>query len=62
MPAGDPRRLLPWLVNHLTGRGLAVSPALGVTCGSYTGMHFVDRPGEAVGRIAGLPDVRLAIV
>jgi 2-keto-4-pentenoate hydratase len=61
-PAGDPRRLLPWLVNHCTKRGLTVSPAMIVTGGSYTGMHFPVGPGEAVGRIAGLPEVRLAIV
>lgn len=60
-PAGDPRRLLPWLVNHWTGRGLTVSPAMIVTGGSYTGIFFPDGPGEAVGRIAGLPEVRLTI-
>lgn len=60
-PAGDPRRLLPWLVNHWVGRGLTVSPGMVATGGSYTGIFFPGGPGEAVGRIAGLPEVRLTI-
>ncbi|HEY2023004.1 2-keto-4-pentenoate hydratase, partial [Paraburkholderia sp.] len=39
-PAGDPRRLLTWLVNHASSRGIAVTPEMVVTTGSYTGMFF----------------------
>ncbi|WP_454739962.1 2-keto-4-pentenoate hydratase [Cupriavidus necator] len=58
-PAGDPRRLLPWLVNHVTARGMTLEPGAIVTTGSYTGMHFPQGPGVALGRIAGLPPVEL---
>ncbi len=60
-PAGDPRRLLPWLVNHCTGLGLSVVPGTIVTAGSYTGIHFPERPGVYVGEITGLSPVQLTI-
>lgn len=60
-PAGDPRRLLPWVVNHCTARGMTVGHGTLVTTGSYTGMHFPDKPGAALGRIAGLPAVELIL-
>jgi 2-keto-4-pentenoate hydratase len=60
-PAGDPRRLLPWVVNHCTTRGLRFEEGTIITTGSYTGVHFVDRPGIAEGEIAGLPPVQLSI-
>lgn len=60
-PAGDPRRLLPWLVNHCIGQGVALTPEMIVTAGSYSGVHFPDRPGTAIGQIAGLPPVQLVI-
>jgi len=60
-PAGDPRRLLPWLVNHVTSRGVAFTEDIWVTTGSYTGMHFPEAAGVAVGKFDGLPDIRLAV-
>ena len=60
-PAGDPRRLLPWLVNHVTSRGVAFSEDLWVTTGSYTGMYFPEAAGTAVGKFDGLPEVRLTL-
>lgn len=61
-PAGDPRRLLPWLVNHCTQmRRIALTPDMIVTTGSYTGMFLVDHPGVARGRIDGLPPVDLEL-
>ena len=60
-PAGDPRRLLPWLVNHVTSRGVAFSEDIWVTTGSYTGMHFPEAAGTAVGKFDGLPEIRLRI-
>lgn len=60
-PAGDPRRLLTWLVNHATSRGIAVTPATIVTTGSYTGMFFPKNAGTASGRIEGLAPVSLTL-
>ena len=60
-PAGDPRRLLAWTVNHCVARGIALGGDVLVTTGSYTGMHFPDGPGTAVGRISGLPPVQLTL-
>ncbi|WP_168791927.1 2-keto-4-pentenoate hydratase [Paraburkholderia aromaticivorans] len=61
-PAGDPRRLLTWLVNHATSRGIAVTPEMVVTAGSYTGMFFPQTAGTASGRIEGLAPVSLTLV
>ena len=61
-PAGDPRRLLTWLVNHACGRGIAVTPEMLVTTGSYTGMYFAAGPGAAIGEFEGLPPVTLTLV
>ena len=58
-PAGDPRRLLAWTVNHSVSRGLAVERGTVLTVGSYTGLAFPDAPGTAVGSIEGLPAVEL---
>lgn len=60
-PAGDPRRLLTWLVNHATSRGIAVTPATVVTTGSYTGMFFPKNAGTASGRIEELAPVSLTL-
>lgn len=63
-PAGDPRRLLTWLVNHATQRGMALPAGTVVTTGSYTGMHFPDvssGPGEVLGHIDGLPPVAFTL-
>ena len=61
-PAGDPRRLLPWLVNHHTQNGLSVTPEMVVTTGSYTGMYKTSGPGLAVGQIRGLPAVSVELI
>jgi 2-keto-4-pentenoate hydratase len=58
-PAGDPRRLLAWTVNHSVSRGLAVERGTVLTAGSYTGLAFPEAPGTAVGSIEGLPAVEL---
>jgi 2-keto-4-pentenoate hydratase len=60
-PAGDPRSLLPWLVNHITGRGIAVTPEMVMTTGSYTGMFFPQSTGTATGTFADLPPVCLEL-
>ncbi len=58
-PAGDPRRLLGWLVNHCVSRGLTLERGTVLTCGSYTGMYFPEGTGIAKGTIDGLPPVQL---
>ncbi len=60
-PAGDPRRLLTWLVNHATSRGITVTPDMIVTTGSYTGMFFPRSAGMANGCIEGLPPVSVTL-
>lgn len=60
-PAGDPRRLLTWLVNHASSRGIAVTPEMVVTAGSYTGMFFPRTAGTANGRIEGLAPVSVTL-
>lgn len=61
-PAGDPRRLLPWLVNHACARGLTVTPQQVITTGSYTGMYFVRAGGRFVAEIKGLPAITLDLL
>ena len=60
-PAGDPRRLLTWVVNHCTSRDLAITPETIITTGSYTGMYFPESLGVAIGKIDGMPPVQLAL-
>ncbi|WP_397453259.1 2-keto-4-pentenoate hydratase [Pseudomonas sp. NA-150] len=61
-PAGDPRRLLPWLVNHHTRHGLTLPQDFVITTGSFTGMFFADSPGEVKGQIQGLPALSLSLI
>jgi 2-keto-4-pentenoate hydratase len=60
-PAGDPRRLLCWLVNHCRVQGLALPAGSIITTGSYTGMEFPKRTGHVSGKIEGLPTVVLEL-
>lgn len=60
-PAGDPRRLLPWLVNHHTQQGRTLPKDFVITTGSFTGMYFPQAQGQVVGVIEGLPPVKLDI-
>jgi 2-keto-4-pentenoate hydratase len=58
-PAGDPRRLLAWTVNHSVAQGIAFERGTVITAGSYTGLAVSEKAGEVVGSIDGLPPVRL---
>ena len=60
-PAGDPRRLLHWLVGHCNAQNIALPAGTVITAGSYTGMLFPEEAGLVVGEIAGLPPVRFEI-
>ncbi len=59
-PAGDPRRLLAPFVRQCALRGLPVQPQHWITTGSYSGIFFVDRPGNAVGELEGFPILNLS--
>lgn len=61
-PAGDPRRLLAWVVNHHTQNGQSVTPDLVITTGSYTGMYLTKGPGLAQGEIRGLPPIEMELI
>lgn len=56
-PAGDPRRLLSWLVNHCRTSGLSLPAGSIITTGSYTGLELPAQAGTVRGEIAGLPAV-----
>jgi len=56
-PAGDPRRLLPWLVDHCRRHAIALPAGTFITAGSFTGMYFPKKPGTVTGRIAGPPAI-----
>jgi 2-keto-4-pentenoate hydratase len=58
-PAHDPRRLLPWLVNHCTSQGLSLPMGAVVTTGTYTGLYVPDCAGTLTAEIAGLPPIEL---
>jgi len=60
-PAGDPRRLLAWTVNHSVARGVAVEAGTVITAGSYTGIYLVSSPGVVRGEIDGLPPVQFTL-
>jgi 2-keto-4-pentenoate hydratase len=61
-PAGDPRRLLHWVVAQCRRQGMTLSAGTVITTGSYTGMVFPTAPGVVTGTIAGLPPIRFEIV
>lgn len=61
-PAGDPRRLLAWVVRHCHEQGILLRAGTPITAGSYTGMFFPQERGTVEGRIAGLPPIRFDIV
>lgn len=60
-PAGDPRRLLSWLVNHCSARGIAIPGGTVITAGSYTGMFFPQEPGMVIGQVTGLPPIHFEL-
>jgi 2-keto-4-pentenoate hydratase len=61
-PAGDPRRLLPWIVNHCRMQGWTLRAGEVVTTGSYTGMYFPEAGGTFSGSLGSLPPIRLMLV
>ncbi len=61
-PADDPRRLLPWVVNHCSAQGISLIAGTPITTGSYIGMHFPEIAETVTANIGALPPVRLMLV
>jgi len=60
-PAGDPRELLVWFVNHCAAMGITIEPDWTITTGSYVGGIKLAEPGLVRGRIDGLGDVEIEL-
>jgi len=60
-PAGDPRELLVWLVNHCAAMGITIEPGWTITTGTYVGAHRIERAGTVHGHIEGLGDVDIVL-
>lgn len=60
-PAGDPRELLVWFVNHCSQTGHTVEPFWTLTTGSYTGAHRIEVPGVVHGRIDRIGEIELTL-
>ncbi|MFM0740636.1 hydratase [Paraburkholderia xenovorans] len=60
-PAGDPRELLVWFVNHCAAMGITIEPEWTITTGSYLGGHNVDKPGIVRGHFDGLGEVEIEL-
>ncbi|MDE1989399.1 MAG: 2-keto-4-pentenoate hydratase [Betaproteobacteria bacterium] len=59
-PAGDPRRLLAPFVRQCAARGLPVQREHWITTGSYSGIHFAERPGAVMAELEGFPALYLS--
>lgn len=60
-PAGDPRRLLPWVVRHCISGNLALPAGSVLTTGTYVGAHFAQGTGVVTGEIEGLPSLQFTL-
>ncbi|WP_233830378.1 2-keto-4-pentenoate hydratase [Paraburkholderia sp. ZP32-5] len=60
-PAGDPRELLVWFVNHCAAMGITIERDWTLTTGSYVGAHKVTEPGIVRGHIDGLGEVEIEL-
>jgi 2-keto-4-pentenoate hydratase len=60
-PAGDPRELLVWFVNHCAAMGIAIEPEWTITTGTYVGAHRIEGPGIVRGSIDGLGEVEVKL-
>jgi 2-keto-4-pentenoate hydratase len=60
-PAGDPRRLLPWVVRHCIAKRLPLPAGSILTTGTYVGAHFSVGPSLVRGEIDGLPPLEFTL-
>ncbi|MGF6600489.1 2-keto-4-pentenoate hydratase [Paraburkholderia sp. GAS448] len=56
-PAGDPRRLIVWLVGRALQAGQTIPARSMLTTGSYTGMYFPEGPDRVRGSIEGIGSI-----
>lgn len=59
--AGHPRRLLAWLANHLSRRGLGLAAGAIVTTGTHTGLVFARAGATAAVSFPGIGEARLTL-
>ena len=59
--AGHPRRLLAWLANHLSRRGIGLAAGAVVTTGTHTGLVFAESGATAVVRFPGVGESQLTL-
>jgi 2-keto-4-pentenoate hydratase len=60
-PAGDPRRLVVWLVTRALQRGQAIPARTLLTTGSYTGCYMAEGPDIVRGTIEGIGGIEFDI-
>ncbi|OLL30772.1 hydratase [Burkholderia sp. SRS-W-2-2016] len=60
-PAGDPRELLVWFVNHCAAMGITIERDWTITTGSYVGAHKLAEAGIVRGHIDGLGEVEVEL-
>ena len=61
-PAGDPRRLVAWLVNHCALSRGGLREGMFITTGSYTGMPFVEPGASVEARFDGIGAVSVSFL
>jgi 2-keto-4-pentenoate hydratase len=59
--AGHPRRLLAWLANHLSRRGIGLAAGAVVTTGTHTGLVFAESGATALVRFPGIGESQLTL-
>ena len=60
-PAGDPRRLIAWLVARTLETGHSIPARTVLTTGSYTPLYMASEPGIVRGTIEGLGNVEFEV-
>lgn len=60
-PAGDPRRLIAWLVARTLETGHSIPARTVLTTGSYTSLYLATEPGVVRGAIEGFGSIEFEI-
>jgi 2-keto-4-pentenoate hydratase len=60
-PAGDPRRLVVWLVTRALQNGQTIPARTLLTTGSYTGLYLAEGPDIVRGTIDGIGSIEFEI-
>ena len=59
---GNPFRLLPWLANHSSKRGVGLRAGDIVTTGAWTGLEIAKAGDEVTARFPGIGEATVRIV